>query len=425
MRTTAPLKKSLAVLGALVACIVGVFALVSSSCACRSRTPAAGPTIIGELQAGATVTVRAERSRVSPGTYRYQWRECTPRGPCSDIVGATRPSYVLNGSEVGQTIEVALTGTKAGSVPEVAHSATPVAPPKAWSIPCALTAAAEPCWASHTGVPGYTETQILAGQSPLRHVVGDITVTTPGAVISNEWIQGCIAVDAEDVTIEDSLIRTRDTCQGGNRGTASSAVNDGNGSSPTGLVIRDTEVDGMNAPGDAYGISGSNYTCLRCNVHGFSKNIAAGSAVLIQDTYSHDLSLKDQCSHSSTIYADSAKNVRVEHSYLTASGTSDGCITAAFMNGGSWSPPSGDTIDGSYLEGVSGADMQEGCGSTNIHVTDNAFSSVNGYHGTDYVYGFEPRDLGNIWSGNYIPQLTQAAAPPPAGVPSSGGCRVS
>ena len=288
--------------------------------------------------------------------------------------------------------------------------------------PCALTKAAEPCWASHTGVPGYTEAQILAGQSPLKHVVGDMKVTTAGTVISNEWIDGCVAIDASNVTIKDSLIHTQDWCNGGNGRTAGSAVNDGSGPTVTGLMIQDTEVDGVNSPGDSYGVSGDNYTCLRCNVHGFSKNIAAGNAVLIQDSYSHDLSLNDQCSHSSTVYADSATNVVVEHSFLRASGTSTQCVNSAFMNGGSWNPPSNDTIDNSFLAGVAGADMQEGCGSTNVHVTNNAFSSENGYDGTDYVYGFNPKDAGNTWSGNYVPEMGGKPAPPPNGNLGNGGC---
>lgn len=288
--------------------------------------------------------------------------------------------------------------------------------------PCGLTSSAEACWAAHTGVPGYTETQILAGESPLKHVVGDITVTTPGTVISNEWIDGCVAIDADNVTIEDSLIHTQDACNGGNGGSAGSAVNDGNGAAPTGLMIKDTEVDGMNATGDSYGVSGDNYTCLRCNVHGFSKNIGAFDNVVIQDSYSHDLSLNDQCSHSSTVYADSASNVTVEHSFLRATGTSTQCVNSAFMNGGSWNPPSNDTIDSSYLEGVYGADMQEGCGSTGVRVTNNAFSSDNGYGGTDYVYGFDSHDSGNVWAGNYVPELSNEPAPPPRGNVGTGGC---
>lgn len=290
--------------------------------------------------------------------------------------------------------------------------------PPAGSVPCPLAAAAESCWALHTGVPGYSEAQILAGHSALKHVVGNITVRADGAVISDKWIDGCIAIDAKNVTIENSLIVTQNTCQGGDYGTAPSAINDGDGATTTGLVIKDTEVDGMSAAGNSYGVSGGSYTCLRCNVHGFTKNLTAGNDVLIQDTYSHDLSIHDDCAHAETIYADSATNITVEHAYLRASGSSDGCITAAFMNGGTWGPPSNITLDKSYLEGFSGADMEEACGSTDIRVTNNAFSDHNGYNSTDYVYGFDRYDAGNAWSGNYVPEHDDAVL----GNPGRGGC---
>lgn len=289
---------------------------------------------------------------------------------------------------------------------------------------CPLTRRAASCWDTGTGVPGYAEAQILAGHSTLRHVRGNVTVRRAGAVIANRWIDGCVAVDADNVTIEDSLIHTQHTCKGGNRTTAPSAINDGgNGNGAvTGLVIKDTEVDGINIGGDSFGVSGVNFTCTGCNVHGFAKNIAAGYRVLIMNSYSHDLSTNDQCNHASDIYADSGLYITVEHSYLQASGTSDNCITAAFMNGGSYGPPAHVRIDRSFLEGYAGADMQEGCGSTYVVVTGNAFSDNNGYGGTDYVYGFDRQDTGNVWSGNYVPERSHRPAPPPRGDPGTGGC---
>ena len=120
--------------------------------------------------------------------------------------------------------------------------------PNAFTVPCAWTAAASSCWAAHTGVlngTGFTEAQILAGQSTLRHVVGDQTITQAGTVIANEWIDGCIAVKANNVTIEDSLIDTQDQCSGGNGQAAPIAINDGGGDGTgsgvvSGLTIVDT-----------------------------------------------------------------------------------------------------------------------------------------------------------------------------------------
>lgn len=422
--STPSAKKWFALSGAgALAAAVALVALAASSCACSDIRPVARPTVAGALQPGAVLTASpgAWRGR-SPMTFAYRWQDCNRRLRCSSTARATGARYTLQGSDAGKTVRVLVTARNGTGSESQASPRSAVVPAAPAGVPCALTAAAEPCWASHTGVPGYSEAQILAGRSPLRHVVGNLTIATPGMVISNEWIDGCVAINADNVTIEDSLIHTQAVCQGGNQGTTGSAINDGNGPSPTGLVVKDTEVDGMNTAGDTYGISDDNYSCLRCNVHGFSKNLAAGNNVVIQDSYSHDLSINDQCSHANPVYADSATNVRVEHSYLRASGTSDGCITAAFMNGGSWKAPSNDTIADSYLEGVKGADMQEGCGSTGVRVINDAFSSDNGYSGTDYVYGFDVRDAGNVWTGDYVPELSHKPAPPPGGNPSTGGC---
>ncbi len=190
-------------------------------------------------------------------------------------------------------------------------------------MPCALTVAANACWASHTGVhngTGFTEAQILAGQSTLTHVVGDQTITTNGAVISHEWIDGCISIRANNVTIQDSLIHTQDSCSGGNNQAAGSAINDGGGDGTgagvvTGLKIIDTDVDGMNVNFDYTGISAMNYTCIRCSSYGFIHNFWAGQNVLIQDSYSPYTSTNNSGLHAEAVDADSA-NQRHPRAFL-------------------------------------------------------------------------------------------------------------
>ena len=213
-----------------------------------------------------------------------------------------------------------------------------------FTVPCALTAAASSCWAAHTGVvngTGFTEAQILAGQSTLKHVVGDQTISTNGAVISNEWIDGCISVRANNVTIQNSLIHTQDTCQGGNNQAAGSAINDGGGDGTgagvvTGLKIIDTDVDGMNVNFDYVGIGAMNYTCIRCSSYGSIHNFWAGQNVVIQDSYSPYTSTNNNGLHVESVDADSANHVTLEHSYLHT--TSAQWVNSAFMNGGSWGP---------------------------------------------------------------------------------------
>jgi hypothetical protein len=289
-----------------------------------------------------------------------------------------------------------------------------------FTVPCALTAAASSCWAAHTGVlngTGFSEPQILAGASTLQHVVGDQTITKDGTVIANQWIDGCIAVKANNVTIRNSLIRTQDGCVGGNGQAAPTAINDGGGDGSgtvvTGLTIVDTDVDGMNVNFDMSGISGMNYTCLRCNVHGFIHNFWATQNVLIQDSYSANLSTNNGGLHTESVDADSANHVTIEHSYLYAF-TGNDAVTGAFMNGGSWGPANHISVDSSYLEGGAGADMVENCGATYISVTNSAFSSNNGWNGTSYIYGYNPAGAGVVWSGNYIPESNKAFPQPPA-----------
>lgn len=286
-------------------------------------------------------------------------------------------------------------------------TSTPVPPPTG-AVPCALNAGAESCWAAHTGVPGYTEAQILAGQSNLKHQTGDLSITTDGTVIDGVWLDGCIAVHANNVTIKRSLIRSQGGCQGGNSMAAPTALSSGNsavnGQGVTGLVIQDTEVDGMNPTFDSGGIGGSDYSCVRCNVHGFHKNFWLARNASITDSYSHDLaSPNPSCIHAETVNSDSADHVVLRHSFLKADGAS-GCVTGAFMNGGSWGPSSHVTIDSNYLEGTAGADAIGSCAATYISYTNNAFSSNNGYGGTLYIYGFNPTGTGNVWSGNIVPE---------------------
>lgn len=329
---------------------------------------------------------------------------------------------------------------------------SPPAPPASAIVPCALTHAAgangsTSCWATHTGVQGatgYTEAQIEAATAPgFTKVDGNVTVTTTGATIDHEWIVGCVSVDASDVTIEDSLITppNGDYCEGGNGGTAASAINDGDGTTPTGLVVRSTTVDGGNANGNQFGVSIDQASCILCNVFGFAKNYSTGGGTAAQPAvfmgdYSHDLSLNScagfpggcttpaggasaQCPHDNGFYMNSSDYVTIEDSYSILTGAGY-CTTGAITNLADYGPPNNMSIVGDYMEGDQGADLYTGkagsCGTPNIVVKDNAFSSQNGFNGTDMVDYWTP--TGNTWSGNYVAE-TGRAVPEPA---KQSGC---
>jgi hypothetical protein len=306
-------------------------------------------------------------------------------------------------------------------------------------VPCPLTHHAgangvQSCWAKHTGVTaatGFSEAQILAGHSSLKHVVGNVVITTRGKVISNEWIDGCVSIKADDVTIENSLIHTRHACSGGNGGTAPSAINNGQGTgSPTGTLVQDTTVDGMDpgngSSGNSFGISlGPGSTCRRCNAFGFAKNYwtngSSSAPSRIVDSYSHDnasdwaKSPKNPgCPHENGIYLNTSDYVKIQHTYSILTGAGY-CVTGAISNLADYGRPHDYTVVHSYAEGVLGADLYTGrpgkCGTPRIAMIRNALSRDNGWGGTDTINYWT--DKGNVWRGNYVPETGRPYPEPP------------
>lgn len=288
------------------------------------------------------------------------------------------------------------------------------------TVPCLLTTAAESCWAAHTGVPGYTESQILAGQSNLTHVTsqatapsgttysgGNLTIHTNGAVIDHVWLDGCISIYANNVTISNSLIHTNGhTCAGGDGQSAGSGVNSGGCSggagTVTGTFIKDSEVDAGQGTVDYVGIGAGNYHLLRVNMHGGTKNAWAGCNVTIEESYGHSLTPNAGSIHEDVIDADTSVFVTVKHTWLSAVGGN--ATTGAMVFNASWGTAHDGTVTNCFLQGGPGADAVFNAGQYNMKITGNAFSSNNGWGGTDFFYGYTPSNSGNVWSGNYIPE---------------------
>jgi len=93
------------------------------------------PGISGTIAAGQTLTATAGTwTGTAPITYAYQWQRCTGAS-CVNISGATSSSYPLTATDVGKTLQVAVTATNSdgnatatsattGTVTGVAPSAT-------------------------------------------------------------------------------------------------------------------------------------------------------------------------------------------------------------------------------------------------------------------------------------------------------------
>jgi fibronectin type 3 domain-containing protein len=71
------------------------------------------PTISGTAQAGQTLTANPGTwSGTQPINYTYQWKGCDSTGAnCNPIAGATAATYTATASDVGNTLEVAVTGS--------------------------------------------------------------------------------------------------------------------------------------------------------------------------------------------------------------------------------------------------------------------------------------------------------------------------
>ena len=78
-------------------------------------TNTALPSISGGAQQGDTLTSTNGSWTGSPSSFAYQWQDCDASGQdCSNISGATAPSYQLTSADVGQTVVSVVTATNAG-----------------------------------------------------------------------------------------------------------------------------------------------------------------------------------------------------------------------------------------------------------------------------------------------------------------------
>ena len=70
------------------------------------------PAISGQAVQGQTLTASNGSWSGSPTSYAYQWQDCS--SGCSNITGATGSTYTVQGSDVGDTIDVVVMATNAG-----------------------------------------------------------------------------------------------------------------------------------------------------------------------------------------------------------------------------------------------------------------------------------------------------------------------
>ncbi len=242
-----------------------------------------------------------------------------------------------------------------------------------------------------TSFPSAATTGVPAGTT-LTPYTGPSTITATGTVIDAKRITTCLVVKANNVTITNSSFAS--VC----------SFNILSDSGATDLRIADVEIDGLADPASDSAVAGSNYACLRCNIHGTTDGFKAGTNVVIDSSYIHDLTLTSD-SHNDGVQSLGTTNLYVAHNTIVLA---DGATAAVILSTGSAPVMTNVTITGNLLGGgaftVYGGysadeDSLEKVG--NISITDNHFSTKTFPRGGAYgpLTSTDPpvRVSGNTW----------------------------
>jgi hypothetical protein len=210
-------------------------------------------------------------------------------------------------------------------------------PPKPTPTPAPAPSGALPN-ASNTGVPAGTALTPSGG----------LTIGTAGAVIDARDISGQVVVNAPNVTIRNSRIRSN-----------SMWVIDNNS---TGLVVQDSEIINRPVSGQPNchnGIGNSNFTVRRSEITGCENamNIDSPGNVTFVDNYVHDLDTDGpsyvwgNSPHTDGIQVgQAASNLVIRHNWIDPS-AGGGVTSGIIMYTGSGTPNSSTWIEDNYIDG--------------------------------------------------------------------------
>ena len=262
----------------------------------------------------------------------------------------------------------------------------------------------------HTGVTLTTITTASDVDGAYFDPDGNLNITQDGKVIDGIRFDGCIFIRADNVTIKRSLL-TRGWCA---EGTISAQLG-----SYTNITIEDVEIDGENEDPGFSGISGNNFTCLRCNIHGVGTPIRAATNVRVTDSYLHGNSFAGS-SHNSGLSVHEGGDIVLQHNYIRCDAGFN-CTAALELNSKDSYDETGAvlndiTIENNRLYSASGYCMYGGwdtsqtrnpggpAHATNIKVLNNAFDACNdlGPLANWAPTLGEATAAGNLWSGNFV-----------------------
>jgi hypothetical protein len=252
----------------LAGALSATVALVATGCSTGATDPATSVTT-SAATLNATINPDGDNYR-----YRFEWRPAS-----ATTMNPTPWRSVSNPGTATRRVSEQITGLAANTryafrfCGEETTGTRPAGTPDRAGYTCGAIREFTTAATASTGYPDASNTGVPPGT--VLTPSGGITVNTPGAVIDGRDISGPVVVNAPDVRIRRSRIRT----------TAFWAIDNNS----TGLVIEDSEIDGLGANGTCIG--SDNLTVRRADIRGCENgfNVCCNGKVTVEDSYIHDL----------------------------------------------------------------------------------------------------------------------------------------
>jgi len=248
----------------------------------------------------------------------------------------------------------------ATAVPTQVPTTTPTETPKPTPTPSAPPTSA-PAVPPTSGIPTSFPDASTTGPRDGHTLApsGSLTITQPGTVVADLYVDGCIDVKTTGVTITDVVV----DCS-----RATTAINVNNGATAT---IQYTEINGNGVVSAAVGFSG--YTLSHVEIYNVKDGPRMNSDVQVLDSWIHGL-VRTSDSHNDALQTTGGTNIVVRGNTLQPFDGEDP-MNAAIMIGSENQPLRNVVIESNYLDGgnytiLARADLD----GANIVVRNNVFT---------------------------------------------------
>jgi hypothetical protein len=234
-------------------------------------------------------------------------------------------------------------------------------------------------------LPDASNTGVRAGTA-LSVINGDYTISDNGAVVDGKEIRGCVTVRAANVTIKNSKIVANGCFYG---------INNLGG----GLTVSDVDLTCGNANGT--GITATNFTVIRANIHGCENGLNVGGNVTVQDSYIHDLFDGNGAHTDGAQFNQGASNITFTHNTIISPAPGG---TSAIIMWDEGDPQNKDVlISGNLLAGGTYTLYCPRSNSTNVRILNNRFGPFEYGESNGCSGGHVAAFTGNVKDGTGAP----------------------